>query len=307
MESTKPATFYAPDVAPLLVVLLAATDIIVLQMLTAWALEPLPHNLKLLAKTLQRTKARFRPYPTEVTRSCLGSPACSHSATPAPSSSPSPPPPCIDKGKKKQTSMPPPPTPGPMDSGEEDGKDGDEDEDGKNGEELQNKHVLKQPSRATVERLLIPQPKGIGSLGLKQLDDHSQEDSEHCTGTYYWFFYSSQRRKWCHQLDMKWNVVRDGEDLKSGNEELIVWWLMLQWIGYMGLINDPILTSLSHAFKKPYPVEGTVGGACVYALRQAVLREHMYNHCTVSWSYVDEWIELSQVPPDEEEEEQAGL
>ncbi|PBK62596.1 hypothetical protein ARMSODRAFT_1024791 [Armillaria solidipes] len=179
MESTKPAAFYAPDVAPPppLVVPLAATDIIVPWMLTAWALEPLPRDLKPLAKTLRRTKARFRPYPTEATRGRSGSPARGRSATPAPSPSSSPLP-RIDKGKNKQTSTPPPPTPGPMDSGEEDGEDeeggedeedGDEDEDGENGEELRNEHVLKQPSRATVERLLIPQPKGIGSLGLKQL------------------------------------------------------------------------------------------------------------------------------------------
>ncbi|PBK60791.1 hypothetical protein ARMSODRAFT_982030 [Armillaria solidipes] len=39
----------------------------------------------------------------------------------------------------------------------------------------------------------------------------------------------------------------------------------------------------------------------------AALREHMYNHCAVSWSYMNQWVELGQVPPNEEEEEQAGL
>ncbi len=65
--------------------------------------------------------------------------------------------------------MPPPPMPGSMDS--EDGESKDEEDSGEDedGKEVQNEHVIKQPPRAIVERLLIPQPKGIGSLGLKQL------------------------------------------------------------------------------------------------------------------------------------------
>ncbi len=59
--------------------------------------------------------------------------------------------------------------------------------------------------------------------------------------------------------------------------------------------------------KAEHSMEGTAGRARVYALRQAALWEHMYNHCAISWSYVDEWIELGQVLPDEEEEEPAGL
>ncbi len=179
MESTKPVAFYAPDVAPPppLIVPLAATDIIVPQMPTAWALEPLPRDLKSLAKTLQRMKARFRPYPTEAMRNRSGSPACSRPATPAPPPSPSPPR-HIDKGKKRQITRPPPPTPGSTDNWDEEGEDeeededeedNDEDEDSEDSEEVQNEHVVKQPPQATIERLLIPQPKGIGSLGLKQL------------------------------------------------------------------------------------------------------------------------------------------
>ncbi|PBK83337.1 hypothetical protein ARMGADRAFT_1089448 [Armillaria gallica] len=158
MESTKSVTFYAPDVAPPppLVVPLAATDIIILQMPMVWALEPLSRDLKLLAKTLRRTKARFRPYLTETMRDCSGSPACSCSATSAPPLSPSLLP-HIDKGKKQQVTTPSPPTPGSMDNWDEeseDEEDKDEDKDSEDSEKVQNEHVIKQP----------PQ-----SLGLKQL------------------------------------------------------------------------------------------------------------------------------------------
>ncbi|KAK0185695.1 hypothetical protein F5146DRAFT_1005661 [Armillaria mellea] len=162
MESTKPVAYYAPDVAPPppLIVPLAATDIIILQMPAAWALEPFPHDLKLLAKTLWCNKARFRPYLTEATCDHSGLPAHSHSATPVPSPSPLLPPLHIYKGKRQQINMPPPPSPSSMESEDEDSsgdKDGEDAEDDKEDKDM------------TIERLLILQPKGIRSLGLKQL------------------------------------------------------------------------------------------------------------------------------------------
>ncbi|KAK0471853.1 hypothetical protein IW261DRAFT_1424797 [Armillaria novae-zelandiae] len=147
MESSRPVAFFALDVAPPppLVVPLSATDIIVLRVTMAWSSEPLPRDLQ---------------------------PSPSSASSPSPSPSPSPPPQCVDKGKGRQTPALPlhPPSPQPLDQGDEDsdtetgGGGGGDDE-----EELQDEHVFRQPSRVTVERILIPQPKRIGSLGLKQL------------------------------------------------------------------------------------------------------------------------------------------
>ncbi|KAK0196168.1 hypothetical protein F5146DRAFT_997632 [Armillaria mellea] len=50
--------------------------------------------------------------------------------------------------------------------------------------------------------------------------------------------------------------------------------------------------------------ERSVRAPRAYALCQAALREHTHNHCAVSSSYVDRWIELGQVPSDEQEQEQ---
>ncbi|KAK0464109.1 hypothetical protein IW261DRAFT_1575323 [Armillaria novae-zelandiae] len=171
MESSRPVAFFALDVAPPLplVVPLSATDIIVPRVTTAWSSEPLPRDLQPLANTLRRIKAaRFKPYPADVPHSRSSSPSSASS----PSPSPSPPPQRVDKGKGRQTPALPlrPPSPQPLDQGDEDsdtetgGGGGGDDE-----EELQDERVFRQPSRATVERILIPQPKRIGSLGLKQL------------------------------------------------------------------------------------------------------------------------------------------
>ncbi|KAK0476048.1 hypothetical protein IW261DRAFT_1421844 [Armillaria novae-zelandiae] len=136
MESSRPVAFFALDVAPPLplVILLSAIDIIVLWMTMA----------------------------------------CSPSSASSPSPSPSPPPQHVDKGKGQQTPVLPlrPPSPQPLDQGDEDsdtetgggGGEGGDDE-----KELQDERIFHQPSRATVERILILQPKGIRSLGLKQL------------------------------------------------------------------------------------------------------------------------------------------
>ncbi|KAK0224274.1 hypothetical protein IW262DRAFT_1295906 [Armillaria fumosa] len=171
MESSRPVAFFALDVAspPPLIVPLSATDIIVPRMTTAWSSEPLPRDLQLLANTLRRIKAaRFKPYLADVPHSRSSSPSSASSHSP----SPSPPPQRVDKGKGQQTPVLPlrPPSVQPLDQGDEDsdtetgGGGGEEDE-----EELQDECIFHQPSRATVERILIPQPKGIRSLGLKQL------------------------------------------------------------------------------------------------------------------------------------------
>ncbi|KAK0465677.1 hypothetical protein IW261DRAFT_1427212 [Armillaria novae-zelandiae] len=171
MESSRPVAFFALDVAPPppLIIPLSATDIIVPWVTTAWSSEPLPRDLQPLANTLQHIKAaRFKPYPADVPHSR----SSSLSSASSPSPSPSPPLQHVDKGKGRQTPALPlrPPSPQPLDQGDEDsdtetgGGGGGDDE-----EELQDERVFRQPSRATVKRILIPQPKRIGSLGLKQL------------------------------------------------------------------------------------------------------------------------------------------
>lgn len=42
-------------------------------------------------------------------------------------------------------------------------------------------------------------------------------------------------------------------------------------------------------------VEGTNGGARVFALRQSSLRMAMYDNCAQSWSSVPEWLALGLV------------
>ncbi|KAK0490084.1 hypothetical protein EDD18DRAFT_1465849 [Armillaria luteobubalina] len=49
-------------------------------------------------------------------------------------------------------------------------------------------------------------------------------------------------------------------------------------------------------------IPGTAGGPRAYALRQAALREDMHSHCVQTWLYMDQWIELGQVPPEDDDE-----
>ncbi|KAK0499302.1 hypothetical protein EDD18DRAFT_1102675 [Armillaria luteobubalina] len=49
-------------------------------------------------------------------------------------------------------------------------------------------------------------------------------------------------------------------------------------------------------------IPGTAGGPRPYALHQAALREDMHSHCVQTWLYVDQWIELGQVPPEDDDE-----